>query len=166
MIVSLVLAVAAVSFLPNLTIFGGTVNLAIIIITRELYRTSAKNRNLWLTLAIFFGLGIDLLSGSIFLSATISLLLTALIGRAVKRLVPLEEQIYLAVPAIFGLTAVYDLLFLLLNRSFAAGISTFVPVAFDATLSALGFVIINIVVDRFRGLRHQSERMKVALSSK
>lgn len=146
-----------VSFLPSFQIYGGTVNLPLVVLGYYFYlqnKSSKKNIKI-IFIASALGVLIDLLSGGLFLSATISLLVIALLFENLERLISLDHDGPFSLPLIFAAAIIYDLLYLILNRMFVFNAYTILPILFDATLSFIFFLLIFIVVQRFSNRRHE-----------
>ena len=160
-LLAFLVAILQVSFLPNLHLFGGIVNLPIIVLCYTFYLSdSSRKQTKVILLATILGLVVDLLSSGFFLSATLGLLaLTLILGNLQKLILFDGSNPLTLIPVFFG-TILFDIIYLVLNRVFSWNLSLLLPILFDAVLTSLVFLVVLVVAQRFR--RRQHHEIKIS----
>lgn len=154
-------AILQISFLPALHIYGGIINLPIVILSYNLYLgNSARKDFKVLVVACSLGLLIDLLSGGYFLSATISLLLLAIILENLKKIILFDGSNPLILIPVFLGTIFFDVVYLVLNRVLFLNPALILPMLFDALFTSLLFLATLIIVQRFKGRQHHEIKLQ------
>jgi len=161
-ILAFLAAVIEVSFLPNFRIFGGIINLPFLVLALNFYlsNSSRKGRRTIL-LAFMLGLFLDLLSGGIFLSATLSLIALALLLEFSNRLVSFEDQNPFSAILVFAGTLLFDLFYISLNHISALNSAVVLPLIFDSLLTAIAYLVAVAVFRHFQPQHHRIPEIRL-----
>jgi rod shape-determining protein MreD len=160
-LLAFLVALLEISFLPNFRIYGGMLNLPFLVLALNFYLTGSPRKGrrtlLW---AFILGIFVDLLSGGVFLSATITLFILALLLEASRRLVSFEGQNPLAALPVFAGAVLFDLLYLLFNRVTSWNASVLLPILFDGLITAFVYLLAISVYGYFQP-RHRLTEIKL-----